>query len=160
KETQSRQDMQVVILCGGKGTRIRDVTSDVPKPMIEIGGRPILWHIMKSYAVHGFKNFILFFGYKGWIIKQYFLDYLLAQSDLSFELMSGNPITVHENADTEDWRVTLVETGMETMTGGRLKRIEKYLLGRHFLLTYGDGVADVDLTALVNFHVNHGRLGT
>jgi glucose-1-phosphate cytidylyltransferase len=150
--------MQVVILCGGQGTRIRDVADDIPKPMIPIGGRPILWHIMKGYAEHGFKQFILCLGYKSWAIKQYFLNYALAGSDLTVDL--GGAVEVRPPCRLEDWQVTLAETGEHTLTGGRVKRIEKYLQGEHFLLTYGDGVADVNLRALVNFHVRQGRTGT
>src|SRR5216683_7258970 len=125
--------MQVVILCGGQGTRIRDVADDVPKPMIPIGGRPILWHIMKGFAHHGFKRFILCLGYKSWAIKQYFLNYALANSDLSVELDRLGAVTVKEPYRLEDWEVTLAETGLDTMTGGRVKRIQKYLEGDHFL---------------------------
>ena len=133
--------MQVVILCGGQGTRIRDVADDIPKPMIPIGGRPILWHIMKGYAQHGFKRFILCLGYKSWAIKQYFLNYALASSDLTVELDCVDAVKVKEPYRLEDWQVTLAETGPETQTGGRVKRIQKYLDGDHFLLTYGDGVS-------------------
>ena len=152
--------MQVVILCGGQGTRIRDVADDIPKPMIPIGGRPILWHIMKSYAQYGFKRFILCLGYKSWCIKQYFLNYALANSDLSVELDGVNAVKVQEPYRLEDWQVTLAETGLETMTGGRVKRIQKYLEGDHFLLTYGDGVSDLSIRDLVKFHFKEGRLGT
>jgi glucose-1-phosphate cytidylyltransferase len=152
--------MQVVILCGGHGTRIRDVADDVPKPMIPVGGRPILWHIMKGYAHHGFKRFILCLGYKSWSIKQYFLDYALASSDLSVDLDSVGGVRVRSPYRLEDWEVTLAETGLDTMTGGRVKRIEKYLEGDHFMLTYGDGVSDVDLSALASFSRKSGKLGT
>jgi glucose-1-phosphate cytidylyltransferase len=152
--------MQVVILCGGQGTRIRDVAEDVPKPMIPIGGRPILWHIMKGYAHHGFNDFILCLGYKGWVIKRFFLDYHLAASDLTLDLGSPADVRLHGPALAEDWRITLAETGLDAMTGCRVKRIEKYITGDTFLLTYGDGVADVDLRRLVAFHESHGRLGT
>src|SRR5947209_10802423 len=152
--------MQVVILCGGQGTRIRDVADDIPKPMIPIGGRPILWHIMKCYAQHGFKRFILCLGYKSWAIKQYFLNYALANSDLTVELDCVDAVKVKEPYRLEDWQVTLAETGPETQTGGRVKRIQKYLDGDHFLLTYGDGVSDIDITALIDFHFRHGKLGT
>jgi glucose-1-phosphate cytidylyltransferase len=152
--------MQVVILCGGQGTRIRDVADDIPKPMIPIGDRPILWHIMKGYAQYGFTDFILCLGYKGWIIKRYFLDYHLANSD--FRLLLGSPGQVHvQGGSAEDhWHVTLAETGLEAMTGCRVKRIERYITGEHFLLTYGDGVADVNLRQLVDFHLAHGKIGT
>lgn len=152
--------MQVVILCGGQGTRIRDVDADIPKPMIPIGGRPILWHIMKRYAQYGFTDFILCLGYKSWIIKRYFLDYHLAGADFSFRLGSPNQVELHTPALEEDWRVTLVETGLQAMTGSRVKQIERYITGDHFLMTYGDGVADVDVQELVEFHLGHGKLGT
>ena len=151
--------MQVVILCGGKGTRIRDVADDVPKPMIPVGGRPILWHIMKGYAQHGFKRFVLCLGYKSWVIKRYFLDYALADCDLSVETHSGQAVQVH-GAPLEDWHVTLAETGLETMTGARIKCVARYLEGSHFLVTYGDGVADVNFTRLAEQHVRHGKVGT
>jgi glucose-1-phosphate cytidylyltransferase len=152
--------MQVVILCGGQGTRIRDVADDIPKPMIPIGGRPILWHIMKGYAHYGFKRFILCLGYKSWSVKEYFLNYALANSDLSVELDRLGAVTVKEPYRLEDWEVTLAETGLDTMTGGRVKRIQKYLEGDHFLLTYGDGVSDLDVHSLVDFHFRQGKLGT
>jgi glucose-1-phosphate cytidylyltransferase len=152
--------MQVVILCGGMGTRIRDVADDIPKPMIPIGGRPILWHIMKGYAHYGFKRFILCLGYKSWAVKQYFLNYALASSDLSVELDCVDAVTVKEPYRLEDWQVTLAETGLDTMTAGRVKRVQKYLEGDHFLLTYGDGVSDVNLHDLVDFHLKQGKLGT
>jgi glucose-1-phosphate cytidylyltransferase len=152
--------MQVVILCGGHGTRIRDVADDIPKPMIPIGGRPILWHIMKGYAQHGFKRFILCLGYKSWSIKQYFLNYALASSDLTVDLDCVGAVQVKSPYRLEDWQVTLAETGLDTMTGGRVKRIEKYLDGDHFLLTYGDGVADLNIRSLVDFHLGHGKMGT
>jgi glucose-1-phosphate cytidylyltransferase len=152
--------MQVVILCGGHGTRIRDVADDVPKPMIPIGGRPILWHIMKGYAQHGFNRFILCLGYKSWSIKQFFLDYAMASSDLVVDLKGAHPVQVRPPYRLEDWQIVLAETGEDTMTGGRLKRVEKYLDGDHFMLTYGDGVADLDLRDLVSFHLRHGKTGT
>jgi glucose-1-phosphate cytidylyltransferase len=152
--------VQTVILCGGRGTRIRDVSEDLPKPMIPIGGRPILWHIMKSYAHYGHRDFILCLGYKGWEIKRFFLDYFVANSDVSVDLRSPGQFTVHNSGCVEDWRVTLAETGLDTMTGGRVKRIEEYIEGNEFLLTYGDGLADVDLPKLIEFHRSHGRLAT
>jgi glucose-1-phosphate cytidylyltransferase len=152
--------MQVVILCGGQGTRIRDVAEDIPKPMIPIGGRPILWHIMKGYARHGFTDFVLCLGHKSWVIKRYFLDYHLAGADVSFRLGSPERVKVHLPYPAEDWHVTLAETGLDAMTGCRVKRIEKYVSGDHFLLTYGDGVADLDIAALVRFHLGHGKTGT
>jgi glucose-1-phosphate cytidylyltransferase len=152
--------MQVVILCGGQGTRIRDVTEDVPKPMIPIGGRPILWHIMKGYAQHGFTDFILCLGYKSWVIKNFFLDYHLADADFSLQLRSPGQVRIHSGDTHDNWHVTLVETGLEAMTGCRIHRIAKYLCGDHFLLTYGDGVADVNIRHLVDFHLRHGRTVT
>jgi glucose-1-phosphate cytidylyltransferase len=152
--------MQVVILCGGQGTRIRDVADDLPKPMIPIGGRPILWHIMKGFAHQGFTDFILCLGYKSWVIKRYFLDYHLAGSDFTLHLRSPGAVRVHGPVLEEDWQVTLVETGLDAMTGCRVKRIEKYLRGDTFLLTYGDGVGDVRVAELVAFHAGHGRTGT
>jgi glucose-1-phosphate cytidylyltransferase len=152
--------VQTVILCGGKGTRIRDVSEDLPKPMIPVGPRPILWHIMKLYAHHGHRDFVLCLGHKGWQIKRYFLDYYLADADVTVDLGRPGRHTIHGSDAGEDWRVTLVETGLETMTGGRVKRVEKYVEGDEFLLTYGDGVADVDLSALIAFHRAHGRLAT
>lgn len=152
--------MQVVILCGGQGSRIRDVADDVPKPMIPIGGRPILWHIMKGYAAFGFTDFVLCLGHKGWAIKQYFLDYHLAEHDFTVHLARPEGLELHAAADREDWRVTLAETGIDALTGCRLKRVEKYVAGDTFLLTYGDGLANVDLHALVAFHRRHGRLAT
>ncbi|HVX64235.1 MAG TPA: glucose-1-phosphate cytidylyltransferase [Pirellulales bacterium] len=152
--------MQVVILCGGQGTRIRDVADDIPKPMIPIGGRPILWHIMKNYAQHGFTEFVLCLGYKSWVIKRYFLNYYLAGVDFSLQLGSPDQLQVHDDVAEADWRVTLAETGAHSMTGCRVKRIEPYIQGDRFMLTYGDGVSDVDLRRLADFHRQHGKLGT
>lgn len=151
--------MQAVILCGGQGTRIRDVAEDIPKPMVPIGGRPILWHVMKIYASHGIKDFVLCLGYKSWSIKRYFLDYHLAGSDFTLDLGGGGSVDVH-GGDCEDWRITMAETGEETMTGGRVQRIEKYLRGDRFCLTYADGVGDVDIGRLLKFHAAHGKTGT
>jgi glucose-1-phosphate cytidylyltransferase len=152
--------MQVVLLCGGQGTRIRDVADDIPKPMIPIGGRPILWHIMKGFAQHGFTDFILCLGYKSWIIKRYFLDYHLANVDFRLRLLAPEQVQVCGQNAAEDWRLTLAETGADAMTGCRVKRIEKYITGDTFLLTYGDGVADVNIRKLVAFHKSHGKIGT
>lgn len=152
--------MQVVILCGGQGTRIRDVTEDIPKPMVPIGDRPILWHIMKSYAQHGHTDFVLCLGYKSWAIKRYFLEYYLANSNFSVNLGAPDQIDVHGNLGEEEWHVTMVETGLDSMTGCRIKRIEKYISGDTFLMTYGDGLADIDIGALVDFHHSHGKIGT
>jgi glucose-1-phosphate cytidylyltransferase len=152
--------MQVVILCGGQGTRIRDMSEDLPKPMLLIGGRPILWHIMKFYARHGFTEFVLCLGYKSWVIKRYFLDYCLAGSDFSLRLSAPDTLRLHGPAIADDWHVTLAETGLEAMTGCRVKRIEKYIHSDTFLLTYGDGLCDVDIGALVAWHRQHGKIGT
>lgn len=152
--------MQVVILCGGQGTRIRDVAEDVPKPMIPIGGRPILWHIMKGYAQHGFTDFVLCLGHKSWVIKRYFLDYHLASADFTVDLAVPGDLRMQTAACAERWRVTLAETGPDAMTGCRVKRIERYITGDSFMLTYGDGVADVDVGRLAAFHRAHGKIGT
>ncbi len=152
--------MQVVILCGGQGTRIRDVTEDIPKPMIPIGGQPILWHIMKLFAEFGFVDFVLCLGYKSWAIKRFFLDYHLAHADLSLSLGTSGSMEVHGPGLPENWHVTLAETGLDTMTGGRVKRIEKYIRDDRFLLTYGDGLADINVPELIAFHEQHGKLAT
>jgi glucose-1-phosphate cytidylyltransferase len=152
--------MQVVILCGGQGTRIRDVADDIPKPMIPIGGRPILWHIMKGYAQHGFNDFVLCLGYKSWLIKRYFLDYHLANADFRVDLGNPGDLHVHPTPSEERWRVTLAETGLDAMTGCRVKRIEKYINSDTFMLTYGDGVSNIDIRQLLAFHRSHGRIGT
>jgi glucose-1-phosphate cytidylyltransferase len=151
--------MQVVILCGGQGTRIRDVADDIPKPMIPIGGKPILWHIMQCYARHGFTDFVLCLGYKSNLIKRYFLDYHLNGADFSVKLGNPDHLEIHGHTN-EDWRVTMVETGLDAMTGCRVKRIEKYITGDSFQLTYGDGLADVNIRQLVEFHKSHGKIGT
>ncbi len=152
--------MEVVILCGGQGTRIRDVADDLPKPMIPIGERPILWHIMKGFAQHGFRRFILCLGYKSWIIKRYFLDHQLSRADFTLRLTDPNRVQIHGPGSEEDWEITFAETGIDSMTGARVKRIESYITGEHFLLTYGDGVADVNVRDLVDFHLRHGHIGT
>ena len=150
--------MKAVILAGGLGTRISEESSLRPKPMIEIGGRPILWHIMKIYSAHGVKDFIVCCGYKGYMIKEYFANYFLHMSDVTFD-METNQMQIHERF-AEPWKVTLVDTGEDTMTGGRLKRIAKYLDKDEFCLTYGDGVGDVNITELVGFHRKHGKKAT
>jgi glucose-1-phosphate cytidylyltransferase len=152
--------MQVVILCGGQGTRIRDVAEDLPKPLVPIGGRPILWHIMKGFAQQGFDDFILCLGYKSWLIKRYFLDYQAAQADFSLRLAAPEQVQILAPAALENWQVTLAETGLDAMTGCRVKRIEKYITDDHFFLTYGDGVANVDLPKLLEFHRVHGKTAT
>jgi glucose-1-phosphate cytidylyltransferase len=152
--------MEVVILCGGQGTRLRDVAADLPKPMVPIGGRPILWHIMKGFARFDYTDFILCLGHQGWVIKRYFLDYQLNGVDFTINLADPTEVQVHGPAVAENWRVTMAETGTDAMTGCRIKRVERYVRGNCFLLTYGDGVADVDVDALVRFHRAHGRIGT
>ena len=151
--------MKVVILAGGFGTRISEESQYRPKPMVEIGGKPIIWHIMKRYSAFGYHDFVICCGYKQHIIKQYFADYYLYSSDVTFDFANGNTMTVHQNA-AEPWKVTLVDTGINTMTGGRVRRVRDYLGGERFMLTYGDGVADIDLCALEAFHASHGRLAT
>ncbi|MBP6404956.1 MAG: glucose-1-phosphate cytidylyltransferase [Proteobacteria bacterium] len=150
--------MKLVILAGGLGTRISEETTLKPKPMVEIGGRPILWHIMKMYASHGINDFIFCLGYKGYVIKEFFANYFLHTSDVTFDL-ANNSMDVHQR-HAEPWRVTLVDTGESTMTGGRLRRVARYLGDDDFCFTYGDGVADVDVSALVRFHRQHGKLAT
>ena len=150
--------MKTVILAGGLGTRISEETHLKPKPMIEIGGRPILWHIMKMYSGHGVHDFVICCGYKGYVIKEYFANYFLHMSDVTFD-MHGNEMKVHQK-HVEPWRVTLVDTGETTLTGGRLKRVANYIGSESFCLTYGDGVADVDIGALVDFHKKHGNKAT
>jgi glucose-1-phosphate cytidylyltransferase len=152
--------MQVVILCGGQGTRIRDVAGDIPKPMIPIGGRPILWHIMKSFAHYGLSDFVLCLGHQSWVIKRYFLDYHYASVDFRLHLLAPDRVEVQAPAALENWHVTLAETGAGAMTGCRVKRIERYVAGDHFLLTYGDGVSDVNVRKLIDFHKAHGKIGT
>jgi glucose-1-phosphate cytidylyltransferase len=151
--------MKAVILAGGLGTRISEETHLKPKPMIEIGGKPILWHIMKIYSAHGVNDFIICCGYKGYVIKEYFANYFLHMSDVTFD-MASNQMEVHQRK-AEPWRVTLVDTGDETMTGGRLKRVRDYVLDEEaFCFTYGDGVSDIDITRELAFHKQHGRWAT
>jgi len=150
--------MKVVILAGGFGTRISEESKFKPKPMIEIGGQPILWHIMKNYSAQGFNDFIICCGYKAEVIKEYFANYWLLHSDFSISLRN-NEITTHKTSE-EDWRVTLIDTGLNTMTGGRIKRIGDYIKENNFMLTYGDGLCDVDLHALLEFHKKCGKLAT
>ena len=151
--------MKAVILAGGLGTRLSEETGSRPKPMVEIGGKPILWHIMKIYSSHGVRDFIVCLGYKGYMIKEYFANYFLHMSDVTFD-MNHNRMEVHQN-NAEPWRVTLVDTGENTMTGGRLKRIREYLQGEDlFCFTYGDGVGDIDIGTAVAFHRSHGKLAT
>jgi glucose-1-phosphate cytidylyltransferase len=151
--------VKVVILAGGFGTRISEESQLRPKPMIDIGGRPMLWHIMKIYSGYGFNEFIICLGYKGYMIKEYFAHYFLHESDVTFDFSKGNEQTIHGHF-AEPWKVTLVDTGMNTMTGGRIKRIQKYVDNETFMLTYGDGIADVNINKLLAFHKSHGRTAT
>lgn len=151
--------MKVVILAGGYGTRISEESHLRPKPMIEIGSQPILWHIMKEYSYYGFNEFIICCGYMAHIIKEYFANYYLHRSDITFDFSTGNKVTIHNNV-SEPWKVTVVDTGLHTMTGGRLKRIAKHLDGGTFMMTYGDGVSDVDINKLLEAHRKSGKLAT
>lgn len=152
--------MKVVILAGGLGTRISEESVVRPKPMVEIGGRPVLWHIMKHYTHYGYNEFIVCCGYKGHMIKEYFADYYMHSSDVTFDFQHGNRLEIHNNI-AEPWKVTLVDTGEKSMTGGRIKRIQKYIPeGEPFMLTYGDGVSDIDISELVQFHRGHGKHAT
>lgn len=152
--------MKVVILCGGQGTRLREETEFRPKPLVEVGGRPILWHIMKLYAHYGHRDFVLCLGYRGMMIKEYFLNYQAMNNDFTISLRDGSRMNYFRNHEEEDFRVTLADTGLETMTGGRVKRVSQYLDGDTFMLTYGDGLGDVNVAQLVEFHTSHGRLAT
>lgn len=151
--------MKVVILCGGFGTRLREETESRPKPMVEIGGRPILWHIMKLYGQYGFSDFVLCLGHKGSVIRDYFYNYEMRNCDATITL-GRRDIEIHNGHAESGWRVTLAETGEKTLTGGRIKRVSRYLDDEQFMVTYGDGVADVDVPALVKFHQKQGKLGT
>lgn len=150
--------MKAVILAGGLGTRISEESHLKPKPMIEIGGKPIIWHIMKLYSYHGINEFIICLGYKGYVIKEYFANYFLHMSDITFD-MKNNQMEVHEG-NAEPWRVTLVDTGQDTLTGGRLKRVKNYIGNESFCFTYGDGVSDVNVSELVKFHRSHSQKAT
>jgi len=150
--------MKVVILAGGLGTRISEETDIRPKPMVEIGGKPILWHIMKIYSHYGFNDFVILLGYKSYVIKEYFANYFLHQSDVTFDLCE-NRMEIHNNT-SEPWKVTLLDTGIETMTGGRILKARQFIGNETFMLTYGDGLADVDLNKLLNFHMSHGKVLT
>jgi glucose-1-phosphate cytidylyltransferase len=153
--------MKAVILCGGQGTRIRDASEVLPKPLLPIGGRPIVWHIMKGYAVHGVRQFVLCLGYKGWLIKEFFLNYHAMTADVTVRLGRERELEFHGGHPEEDWSVTLAETGEKTQTGGRVAAIRRYVQDDDlFALTYGDGVSDVDIGALVAFHRRHGRVAT
>lgn len=150
--------MKVLILAGGMGTRLAEETSVIPKPMVEIGGHPILWHIMKIYSQYGYNDFVILLGYKGYIVKEYFANYFLHSSDVTFNLRE-NKMTIHEQ-HCEPWNVTLIETGLNTMTGSRVKKAQKYTDNEPFMLTYGDGVSDINIKALVEYHKKHGKIGT
>jgi len=152
--------MKVVILCGGLGTRLREETEFRPKPLVDVGGHPILWHIMKLYAHHGFRDFVLCLGYRGNMIKEYFLNYEAMNNDFTICLGRESRIEYNDNHQEQDFCITLADTGLETMTGGRLKRAQKYIPDDTFMVTYGDGVSDVDINKLVEFHKSHGKLAT
>ncbi|MDE6732487.1 MAG: glucose-1-phosphate cytidylyltransferase [Oscillospiraceae bacterium] len=152
--------MKAVLLAGGYGTRISEESSAKPKPMIEIGGKPILWHIMKEYSYYGFNEFIICAGYKQHMIKEWFADYFLHNSDVTFDFTDGTEKTIIHKQNCEPWRVTVVDTGLNTMTGGRIKRVRPYIGDEPFLMTYGDGVCDVDIRKLVEFHRSHGKIAT
>ncbi len=151
--------MKVVLLAGGFGTRISEESAFKPKPMIEIGGMPILWHIMKTYSAQGFNEFVICAGYKQHVIKEWFADYFLHTSDITFDFTNGNEMIVH-NKHAEAWKVTVVDTGLNTMTGGRIKRIREYIGNESFMLTYGDAVGDINMSELLKFHESHGKIGT
>lgn len=151
---------EVVILCGGKGTRLAEETIDKPKPMVEIGGKPILWHIMKIYAYYGFNRFILALGYKGEYIKEYFYNYRITSSDFTLSTNPHKPPEIHDFNTGDDWEITFVDTGQNTLKGGRIKRIEKYVKSDNFHLTYGDGVTNINIKKLHDFHISHGETGT
>ena len=150
--------MKVLILAGGHGTRLSEETGVKPKPMVEIGGKPILWHIMKSYSYYGFNDFVILLGYKGYYIKEYFANYYLHQSDVTFDMQNGK-MEVHNNS-SEPWKVTLIDTGLDTMTGGRVKQAKKYIGDETFMLTYGDGVCDVNIQKLLSFHKKNNKKAT
>ena len=152
--------MKTIILCGGEGTRLKEETEYKPKPMVEIGGRPVLWHIMKMYAHFGFKEFILALGFKGNIIRDYFLNYKFYNSDFTIILGKHKEVEVHSNSREAGWKITLVETGVNAMTGSRIKQCEKYIKEDNFMVTYGDGLADINIKELVRFHVAHKKIGT
>jgi glucose-1-phosphate cytidylyltransferase len=156
----ARADIPVVILCGGQGTRIREASESLPKPLIDIGGKPILWHVMKIYGHHGFRRFILALGYKGWEIKRYFLSYRESVSDFSLSLADGRETSFHNSVGHESWEITFAETGLNTGTGARIRRVAQYIDTPRFMLTYGDGLGSVDLRGLLKAHREHGRMAT
>lgn len=147
--------MKVLILAGGLGSRLSEETTLRPKPMVEIGGKPILWHIMKIYSSYGFNDFVILCGYKGYMIKEYFAHYFLHTSDLTIDMQTNN--ITHHNNHAEPWKVTLVDTGLDTMTGGRIKKVKEYVGGEPFMLTYGDGVGDINIPELIKYHQSHGK---
>jgi glucose-1-phosphate cytidylyltransferase len=150
----------VVILCGGRGTRLAPDTDVIPKPLVQVGGRPILWHIMRHYALYGFKRFVLCLGYKGDMIRDYFLNYHLRSNDFTLHMTEHGPRIVTQSRDVLDWEITFADTGLEAQTGARVRRVARYLSGPYFMCTYGDGVSDVDLSVLLAFHLEHGRIAT
>ena len=150
--------MKVVLLAGGFGSRLSEETDIRPKPMVEIGGKPILWHIMKIYSTYGFNDFVVLLGYKGYYIKEYFANYFMHQSDITIDMTNGQ-MEIHNNS-SEPWKVTLLDTGLNSMTGGRIKRAQNFIGDEPFMLTYGDGVADIDINKLIDFHKSHGKLMT
>ena len=152
--------MKVVLLAGGYGTRISEESQFKPKPMIEIGGKPIIWHIMKEYSYYGFNEFIICAGYKQYAIKEWFADYFLHNSDITFDFTKGRDDKIILGQHCEPWKVTVIDTGLNTMTGGRIKRIQPYVGNETFMMTYGDGVCDVDIVKLVEFHISHGKIAT
>jgi glucose-1-phosphate cytidylyltransferase len=152
--------MKVIILCGGQGTRLREETEFRPKPLLEVGQRPVVWHIMKTFAHYNLSQFVLCLGYRGNMIKEYFLNYEAMNNDFTIALGSRNRLTFHDQHDEQEFQVTLADTGPETMTGGRIKRVRRYIDAETFLVTYGDGLADIDIRSLVQFHKSHGRLAT
>jgi glucose-1-phosphate cytidylyltransferase len=151
---------EVIILCGGRGTRLSEETDDKPKPMVEIGGKPILWHIMKHYSYYGCHRFILALGYKGEHIKNYFYNYRILSSDFSLKMNPDKDPEIHDVSDESHWEITFVDTGLNTLKGGRIKQLEKYLKGDNIHLTYGDGLCSIDIEDLENYHLKHGKIGT
>jgi glucose-1-phosphate cytidylyltransferase len=154
------QPLKVVILAGGLGTRLGEETGRIPKPLVTIGEKPIIWHIMKIYSHYGFKEFVICLGYKGYLIKEYFANYFLHNSDVTLDYTDGKNKMIIHNKKTEDWKITLIDTGFDTQTGGRIKRIQPYVKDETFMLTYGDGVSDINIKELIKFHFKHGKTAT